>query len=94
MADVETVKANPASGPQLTEKKELVISGRLGGAFNIDGVGFGYEPGSLTISERHIETTRWNDVSIKGQLPADLKPGKVEVKAPTGKVLQTGTWKG
>lgn len=83
-----------AEASEKAKPETFVVSGRVGGAFNIDGAGFGDEQGSLTISDRHIETTRWNDRSIKGQLPKDMKPGTVEVKSPTGKVLQTGFWKG
>ena len=57
----------------------LKMVGRLGGAFNITGEGFG-EKGTLFLSDRQITTTRWDDADIRGQLPEDLKAGKIIVK--------------
>lgn len=72
-------------------KQDIVVTGRPGGLFNIDGSGFGEKAGSLLIGDRVIETTRWNDRSIKGMLPADLpETGTVEVRTINGKL--TGKW--
>lgn len=64
-------------------RKPFAFHGRLGGAFNVEGDGFGDE-GTLLISERHIDTTSWGNTLLKGQLPPDIVPGPVKVN---GKVI-------
>lgn len=63
--------------------KPFSIHGRLGGAFNVEGEGFGTE-GTLMVGGRVLETTSWSDTLIKGQFPAELGPGPVSVN---GKVV-------
>lgn len=70
--------------------KPLVISGRPGGAFNIDGSGFGTS-GVVTIGGRMIPTTSWRDHSVRGQLPADVTEGAVIVQTAGGGT-QTGSF--
>ena len=71
----------------------FVLSGHAGRPFNIDGKGFGDEAGSVTIGDRTISVSRWIDRSIKGTLPADLKPGSVVVRTANG-VSMSGTFAG
>ncbi len=73
-----------------SEAKPVVVSGRIGGAFSIDGEGFGNAGGTLMIGGRVIPTTRWNDRSIKGQLPADLGSGEIVLTTAAG--VQKGVW--
>lgn len=63
-------------------KKPVVIVGRPGGAFNIDGVGFGGS-GQLTIGGRVIVTTSWRDTRIKGQIPEGIS-GAVVLTTDSG----------
>lgn len=49
-------------------KAPIVVVGRAGGAFTIDGPGLG-PSGTLVIGGRLIPTTRWDDKSVRGQLP-------------------------
>lgn len=85
-----TVTIVPTPGAPANQEGVVVV-GRVGGPFNINGEGFGTS-GTLMISGRTIPTTRWNDVSIKGQLPDDLKPGPIVLKV-AGKPDQKGEWK-
>lgn len=71
------------------------FSGTAGTPFNVDGVGFG-SGGTLSVSGRLIPTTRWNDTSIKGVLPKDLKGGEIVITPMDGEVagvVQKGTFK-
>ena len=63
-------------------KKSVIIVGRSGGAFNIDGEGFG-NSGTLTIGGRQITLTAWQDTRVKGQLPVDVR-GAVVLQTESG----------
>ena|SRR6266496_5533566 len=69
---------------------QLVMSGKAGKPFSIDGQGFGNGEGdvSVAVSGRLVMTTRWNDHSIKGELPKDIKPGDVVVRTSEGKEIK------
>ena len=71
-------------------KNACEVSGRPGLNFNIDGEGFGEEPGTVTIAGRTLETSRWIDRSIKGALPTDIVEGPVIVKCADGKTEFVG----
>lgn len=74
--------AKDASGK---DKPPFVIHGVAGGPFSIDGSGFGGS-GSVSISGRQLQTTRWRDDNIKGVLPADIEAGDVVVKGALGEL--------
>lgn len=42
------------------------------GLFNISGPGLG-KPGILTIGGREVRTTRWDDRTIRGEIPEEFK---------------------
>lgn len=63
-------------------KTPVVVSGRAGGAFSIEGPGLG-SSGHLTIGGRPISTTRWDDRSIRGVLPPAVK-GAVVLTTDSG----------
>ena len=64
--------------------KPVVINGRPGGPFSIDGDNFGDAKGEVRVGGRTLPVTRWNNQSIKGTLPADVKAGAVEVVTALG----------
>lgn len=66
------------------------MSGKAGKPFSIDGEGFGdaSSDATLEISGRLVPFTRWNDRSIKGELPRDIKPGKFIIRTSSGKVIE------
>lgn len=84
--DAKAVKAAATT----TKPVPVAVVGRPGGPFTIDGTGFGNAMGSVSISGRTVEITRWKDTSIKGMLPADLAPGDVVVKSVSGELK--GKW--
>lgn len=65
-------------------KVPVIIAGDavLGGPFSITGPGLG-NGGVLTIGGREIPTTRWDDRSIRGELPPATK-GDVVLKTDSG----------
>lgn len=63
-------------------KTPVIIAGTAGSAFSIDGPGLG-DSGTLTIGGRVIPTTRWEDRTIRGQLPQGVR-GDVVLTTPTG----------
>lgn len=67
----------PDSKP--VDKKAYAFSGRKGGAFNIEGDGFGVMPGTLLIGNHHVAVTTWRDHLLKGQLPEDVPDGPISV---------------
>lgn len=69
---------------------QISISGRPGGPFMIQGVDFGMVPGQIMVGDRMVEVTRWNNRSIKGTMPPDIKPGDVQVKV--GEKTYTTKW--
>lgn len=71
-------------------KTPLRLVGRLGGAYSIEGDGFGGS-GVVMVGGRVLETTSWRDNSIRGLLPVDLPAGKVVVKPMSG-VEQVGDY--
>lgn len=60
-------------------KKPFAFSGRVGGAFNIEGEGFGDNPGTLLIGNYHVAVTSWRDHLLKGQLPEGIPNGPISV---------------
>jgi hypothetical protein len=66
-----------AKAPAPLVKGDFKIAGRPGFGFQISGLGFGDQKGKVTIGGQTINTTQWNDTSIKGILPVDTKTGAV-----------------
>lgn len=63
---------------------QFIISGAAGYPFNIRGKSFGAKKGTVIVSGRQVEITRWDDSVIKGYLPEDVKPGEVVVMTSEG----------
>lgn len=63
-------------------KEPVVIHGRAGGAFSIDGPGLG-SSGTLIIGGQVIPTTRWDDRSIRGTLPVGTQ-GAIRLQTQKG----------
>lgn len=75
-------------------RKPFTIIGKPGFPFNVEGEGFGADKkGILIVSGRVVETTKWNDVILKGQMPADIKTGVVTITRGDGTEIQTGIYK-
>jgi hypothetical protein len=53
-----------------------------GGAFAIDGSGFG-ATGTLNVNGVNVPTTRWSDTSIRGTLPHGVTEGPVTITTET-----------
>jgi hypothetical protein len=62
----------------------ISLKARAGYPFNLEGRGFGNEKGVLTVNGRTLETSRWNDRSVKGQLPHDIESGEVTLRTASG----------
>lgn len=67
--------------------KPVVLAGTPGGAFAIDGSGFGDAAGTIVVNGVLVPTTRWSDHTIRGTLPANVKPGNVSITTSTGAVV-------
>lgn len=68
----------------------VIVEGdaKLGGPFSISGTGFGTQ-GALIVAGQVIKTTKWQDNSIKGAMPAGLS-GDVVLKGAFGE--RHGKW--
>lgn len=66
------------------KKSAFIFAGRAGEPFSVSGEGFG-SSGSLTIGGTPIETSRWNDRSVKGFVPVGAK-GAIVLTTTTGKL--------
>lgn len=64
----EQAKKDQLAAADQRANEPVVVIGRAGMAFTIDGPGLG-SGGTLTIGGRPIPTTRWDDRSIRGTLP-------------------------
>lgn len=73
-------------------KGHPACSGRIGGAFGVDGEGFG-SSGTLTVGGQHVPTTRWTDKNIRGTLSQHVKAGEVVILCEDGTTQKT-TFKG
>jgi len=82
--DAKAAQAKAATAAK-SNKEPFRIHGVAGGPFSIDGSGFGGS-GSVSISGRTLQTTRWRDDNIKGVLPADLEDGDVVIKTAGGEL--------
>ena len=89
VGDNAAAKARADADARAKNRKPLEVEGRVGGAFNIRGEDFG-SSGTLMIGDRVLIPNSWADKVIKGQLPADLPPGKIVVRSALGE--QTGTY--
>jgi hypothetical protein len=65
----------------------FTFAGVPGGAFNIDGSGFGSAPGSVMVNGQPVQTTRWSDHTIRGMLPANAAHGPVVINHSGGTTL-------
>lgn len=89
-SDEDKKSASQFASAQTAAAGGVQVHGRPGGAFSIEGTGFG-SSGDLRIGGRTIPTTRWQDNSVKGQLPPDLEAGDVVLKTQSGSELK-GKW--
>ncbi len=71
-ANEKQLLADQKAAAEELAKTPVVVVGRAGGAFSIDGPGLG-SSGILTIGGRQVVTTRWDDRSVRGILPAGIK---------------------
>jgi len=78
----EDLKKQQTAVVESAESATVVVHGREGGAFSIEGSGFGSK-GTLSIGGQVIPTTRWDDRSIRGILPVGTR-GIVELKTSNG----------
>jgi hypothetical protein len=60
------------------------LAGVPGGAFAVEGSGFGNETGTVMVGGVLVPTTRWSDHTIRGVLPANVKPGDLTVTTSDG----------
>jgi sulfur carrier protein ThiS len=67
--------------------KPVQLSGVAGGAFAIDGSGFGDAPGTVMVNGVLVPTTRWSDHTIRGTLPGNVTPGHVTITTSAGVVV-------
>jgi hypothetical protein len=67
--------------------KAVQLAGVPGGAFAIEGSGFGDAAGTVVVNGVLVPTTRWNDHTIRGTLPANVTPGSVSITTATGAVV-------
>jgi hypothetical protein len=79
-----TAEEDTAKRKEFAAQQPIVIHGRPGGPFTIDGSGFGDAPGTVLVGGRALSVTRWNDRSIKGTLPPDIKDGDIVVQTTAG----------
>lgn len=91
----EDMKADQERAKMLSQQAgipegQIVVSGRAGGPFMIQGADFGMVPGTVVVGDRNVEVTRWNNRSIKGMMPQDIRPGNVTVKV--GDKTYTTKW--
>lgn len=83
-AGEQQAKDQRAGAEELAKTPVIVVGdAKLGGPFSISGSGFGGSKGTLTIGGRVFDTTRWNDVSVKGQLPPGVR-GDVVLTTSSG----------
>lgn len=90
-ASVAATTAEQAAALEVPVAKPVSLdefSGTLGGPFAMYG-SFGSVPGAVTLNGRLMTLTAWRERSIKGQIPADLQPGPVEI-AINSVVVGTG----
>lgn len=87
--DAAAHNRTPTEQKAAQQLRGIEIAGRQGMPFSISGAGFG-SSGTLTINGQAMPTTRWNDTSIKGQLPDNVQSGEVEVRPADGSPVQKG----
>ena len=81
-ANEAQIAADQKAAEEAVLKTPVIINGRAGGAFSIDGPGLGAS-GTLFIAGRVIPTTRWDDNSIRGILPPNVA-GPIRLQTDKG----------
>jgi hypothetical protein len=84
----EQLKKDQLAAAAEVLKTPVVIHGREGIGFSIDGPGLG-SSGTLTIGGRVIPTTRWDDRAIRGILPHGVR-GAISLHTQNG--VRTGVF--
>ncbi len=79
----DRLKKEQTAAVQSAASATVVVHGREGGAYAIEGSGFGGSKGTLTIGNQDIPITRWEDRTIRGILPVGVR-GLVELKTSSG----------
>jgi hypothetical protein len=82
-ANEDQLKKDQLAASDAAAAEPIVLHGRPGEAFSIDGSGFGASKGTLKIGDRMIDTTRWDDTHVRGLLPLGVR-GVVELTTASG----------
>lgn len=80
-------KMPPERVAELSQQPVVIVGGP--GVFNINGPGLG-KSGRLTIGGHDVPTTRWEDRTVRGEIPDGLK-GEVVLETSDG-VIRKGVY--
>lgn len=82
-ANEDQAQKDQRAAADIAASEPIVLHGRPGGAFSIEGSGFGGSKGTLKVGDQVITTTRWDDNHIRGILPIGVR-GVVELSTSAG----------